>query len=153
MLIATALVVAGFSVVALNASPAFAGTTSHGQFPSPDVRLSSREAPPGTWSGAEEVPGTAPLNAGGNAGIYSISCSSSGNCSAGGNYVDGSGHSQAFVVNEANGTWDDAIEVPGSSTLNVGGSALVLRSHAVRSETAAPVVPTPTMQATFRDSS
>src|ERR1700722_7951421 len=38
----------------------------------------------GTWGAAEEVPGTAALNTGGNAQVNSVSCSSAGNCSAGG---------------------------------------------------------------------
>ena len=57
----------------------------------------------GTWRTAEEVPGTAALNHGGNAATTSVSCASAGNCSAGGYYTDSSGHLQAFVVNETNG--------------------------------------------------
>jgi hypothetical protein len=54
----------------------------------------------GTWRTAEEVPGTAALNAGGGASIQSVSCASTGNCSAGGSYADRSNHAQAFVVGE-----------------------------------------------------
>ena len=79
----------------------------------------------GTWQKAIEVPGTASLNAGGSASISSVSCASAGNCSAGGYYLDGSGHEQTFVVNEANGTWQKAIEVPGTASLNTGGSASI----------------------------
>jgi hypothetical protein len=32
---------------------------------------------------------------------------------------------QVFVVNEVNGTWHTAIEVPGTATLNPGGNAFV----------------------------
>jgi hypothetical protein len=74
----------------------------------------------GDWQDAVEVPGTAALNQGGNAGIYSVSCASAGNCSAGGGYTDGSGHQQAFVVSETSGTWLPAQEVPGTAALNVG---------------------------------
>jgi hypothetical protein len=77
----------------------------------------------GTWGRAGEVPGTGPLNQGGNAAIYSLSCTSAGNCSAGGQYEDGSSHSQAFVVNETKGTWGPAEEVPGTAALNAGGQA------------------------------
>ena len=77
----------------------------------------------GTWGNAQEVPGTAALNTGGHAGITSVSCASAGNCSAGGYYTDGSGHHQAFVVSEVNGTWGKAEEVPGTAALNTGGSA------------------------------
>ena len=78
-----------------------------------------------TWGTAEEVPGTAALNSGGYASIYSISCASPGNCSAGGSYTDSFGHMQAFVVNETNGTWGGAIEVPGTVVLNQGGNASI----------------------------
>jgi hypothetical protein len=54
----------------------------------------------GAWGTAVEVPGTAALNQGGYAEIYSVSCASAGHCSAGGIYVDGSGHQQAFVDSE-----------------------------------------------------
>jgi hypothetical protein len=79
----------------------------------------------GTWQKAIEVPGTATLNKDGYAQAGSVSCGSAGNCSAGGYYTDGSGHGQAFVVNEVNGTWQKAIEVPGTATLNKGGGAEV----------------------------
>ena len=52
------------------------------------------------WGTAEEVPGTAALNQGGNAAITSVSCASAGECSAGGSYTDSSGHPQAFVDSE-----------------------------------------------------
>lgn len=74
----------------------------------------------GTWGTAEEVPGTSSLNEGAQAAIYSVSCPSAGNCGAGGYYTDGSNHWQAFVVSEADGTWANAVEVPGMSTLNFG---------------------------------
>ena len=75
----------------------------------------------GTWHKAIEVPGTAALNRGAQAEISSVSCASAGNCSAGGSYADGSGGFQSFVVSQANGTWDKAIEVPGTAALNQGG--------------------------------
>ena len=79
----------------------------------------------GTWHAAIEVPGTAALNQGGRAIVNSVSCVSAGNCSAGGFYQDGSGHYQAFVAVEANGTWHAAIEVPGTAPLNQRGDAEV----------------------------
>jgi hypothetical protein len=54
----------------------------------------------GTWSAAQEVPGTAALNAGGAAGTESVSCASAGNCSAGGHYTTSPSSQQAFVANE-----------------------------------------------------
>jgi hypothetical protein len=64
------------------------------------------------------------LNKGAQASAESVSCASAGNCAAGGYYNDGSGHQQAFVVSENNGTWRTAIEVPGSGALNTGGCPL-----------------------------
>jgi hypothetical protein len=54
----------------------------------------------GRWGRAVEVPGSGALNAGGPAGVNSVSCPSAGNCAAGGLYVDGSGHDQGFVVSQ-----------------------------------------------------
>lgn len=70
----------------------------------------------GVWRTAIEVPGTATLNAGG-AFVAAVSCTSPGNCSAGGDYQYPSGHDQAFVVSEVNGIWGKAIEVPGAAAL------------------------------------
>src|SRR5262249_9778284 len=76
----------------------------------------------GTRGMAIEVRGSAALDVGG-AGVASVSCASAGNCGVGGFYTDSSGQEQALVVSETNGTWGTAIEVPGSATLNAGGSA------------------------------
>jgi hypothetical protein len=79
----------------------------------------------GRWAKAIEVPGSAALNVGGGAQVNSVSCPSPGNCAAGGVYSDGSAKHQAFVDSERNGRWANAIEVPGSASLNVGGDAQV----------------------------
>jgi hypothetical protein len=80
----------------------------------------------GTWGNAIRMPGSATLNVGGNAAIFSPSCATAGNCSAGGSYTDGSGHTHAFVVTETNCIWRRAIEVPGMATLlNLAGGATV----------------------------
>jgi hypothetical protein len=79
----------------------------------------------GTWRTAIRVPGSGALNAGGHAVVNSVSCASAGNCAAGGDYTDGSGHLQGFAVGERNGTWGKAIRVPGSGALNAGGFASV----------------------------
>jgi hypothetical protein len=79
----------------------------------------------GTWGSAIELPGTATLNAGGNAQVNSVSCPSAGNCTAGGTYASSSGKTQAFVVREVNGTWRAATEVRGTAALNAGGAAAI----------------------------
>ena len=78
----------------------------------------------GTWSPVVMVPGMAALG-GGSAQVNSVSCASAGNCSAGGDYTDTSGAQQAFVVDEANSHWQNAIEVPGTEILNTGRTAAV----------------------------
>jgi hypothetical protein len=55
----------------------------------------------GRWGKAIEVPGSGALNTGGHAVVYSVSCGSAGNCTAGGSYTDGSGNRQGFVVGRA----------------------------------------------------
>jgi hypothetical protein len=55
----------------------------------------------GSWRKAIEVPGFGSLNKGRLAGVGSVSCRSAGNCAAGGDYIDGSGHFQAFVVSQS----------------------------------------------------
>jgi hypothetical protein len=77
----------------------------------------------GAWGTAIEVPGSGALNAGGDASVGTVSCISAGDCVAVGGYRDGAGNHQAFVVRETNGTWGNAIEVPGSGALNSGGIA------------------------------
>jgi len=79
----------------------------------------------GRWGTAKEVPGTATLTTGGNAGIFSLSCATAGNCSAGGNYTVSTRTHQAFVVSQVNGRWGTAKEVPGTATLNTGGDAQI----------------------------
>src|SRR5262249_27431619 len=54
----------------------------------------------GAWGTAQNVPGLAALNQGRSAEIYTVSCASAGNCSAGGFYHDASGRAQGFVVSE-----------------------------------------------------
>jgi hypothetical protein len=76
----------------------------------------------GAWGSAEQVPGSASLNTGGDAVIYSVSCGSAGTCSAGGSYSGADGQ-QAFVVNDKSGTWGDAEQVPGLAALNTGRGA------------------------------
>ena len=53
----------------------------------------------GRWRKAEEVPGLAALNTGGNAQVVSVSCPSAGHCTAAGTYkVSDSVLFMAFVT-------------------------------------------------------
>jgi hypothetical protein len=74
----------------------------------------------GKWQTAQEVPGTATLNAGGGASLNALSCAAAGSCSGGGTYTDSASHRQAFVVSETGGTWGTAQELPGTAALNKG---------------------------------
>jgi len=110
-------------VLALAASPSASQASAAETHGAGDARAAVSD---GTWGHAQEVPGTAALNTGGQAAIESVSCASAGNCSAGGSYRDATGHHQAFVAGEVNGVWGQAQEVPGTAALNAGGDAGVL---------------------------
>ncbi|HUN36684.1 MAG TPA: Ig-like domain-containing protein, partial [Trebonia sp.] len=94
----------------------------------PFVMDSSR----GTWDAPQEVPGFAGLSAsapGSGADVsMSVSCTSAGNCVAGGAYGVNSTdivgrHEQPFLATEANGLWGQAQNVAGMATLNPSDSA------------------------------
>lgn len=77
----------------------------------------------GRWGPAEKVPDLAALDGDGNAAINALSCGAVGSCVAGGSYVDGSDHTQAFVVIQKKGVWGKAQKLPGLAALNKGGYA------------------------------
>ena len=64
------------------------------------------------WGTPSEIAGS--LNTGGDAVVNSVSCTSVGNCAAGGYYEDGAGNTQAFVADQVAGTWGTTSEVAGS---------------------------------------
>ncbi len=51
----------------------------------------------GTWSDAQELPGSGTINGGGNASIYTIVCAVDDSCVASGTYTDLSNNSQSMV--------------------------------------------------------
>ena len=76
----------------------------------------------GTWGTAVELPGITALEGGGNSTVKSISCGAPGDCAAVGTYTEASGlKSHAFVADETNGSWGNAIELPGSEALDTIG--------------------------------
>lgn len=97
--------------------------------PGAHAGAASRLAAASTWGTAELVPGSMPLNKGGQAGIGSVSCPASTACSAGGFYTSGSVNRvplvQGFVVNKTRGVWRKAQEVPGLAALNTANRARV----------------------------
>ena len=72
----------------------------------------------GTWGAARPVPGLAALSAG-YTSVNSVSCATPGNCAAEGEYDGGGG---AFVADEVNGAWGDAVELPGITARTPYGS-------------------------------
>jgi hypothetical protein len=66
----------------------------------------------GRWTRAEEVPGTAALNKGGNAAVGYVSCARTSACVAVGSYTDNGGNGQWFTDSERGGRWGTAAEVP-----------------------------------------
>jgi hypothetical protein len=65
----------------------------------------------GAWGKAEEVPGTARLNTGHEAGISQIACTSAGNCLGVGVYTGPRGP-RPFLVTEKHGRWGSARAFP-----------------------------------------
>jgi hypothetical protein len=78
----------------------------------------------GSWHAATQVPGLVALNHGRNTFLNSVSCTSPGNCSAGGWYAVSTSTGRAFVVDERNGVWHTAVTVPGITGLNHGRAAI-----------------------------
>jgi hypothetical protein len=69
----------------------------------------------GTWGRAIEVPGLAAHDANAPVGVSAVSCASAGNCAVVGSYA--AAPPLAFAVSQKNGSWGNAIEVPGSLSL------------------------------------
>jgi hypothetical protein len=79
----------------------------------------------GTWHKAIRLPGITLLTKHIFGTTVSVSCSSAGNCSAGGWYTDSTDHVQPFVVSDVSGTWHNAIRVPGIAVLNKDNDAYI----------------------------
>ena len=77
-----------------------------------------------SWGTPQTVAGTGPFGGYDYAEVKSVSCASAGNCSAAGYYTDAANNSQGFVVDEANGSWGSALQVPGLANLNAGSSGI-----------------------------
>ena len=112
------------AVAAAALCPALLAGTSAAAARRPVAAGGRLSASGGSWGRARKVPGLAALNTRGDAVLYEVSCGAAGSCSAGGFYTDGSGHGQAFVVSQHNGTWNHAEEVPGTAALNAGGDTV-----------------------------
>lgn len=83
----------------------------------------------GTWGAGRLVTGLARVGGTRPSQVNTVSCPAPGTCAIGGYYTDSKSRRQAFAANEASGTWHRALEVPGTSALNVKGSAQVDAVH------------------------
>jgi hypothetical protein len=72
----------------------------------------------GVWGHAEELPGLAALSPGGSDYEISLSCAAVGSCGAIGTYRAETGVTQSFLVNEKNGEWGKAFNIPGIVALD-----------------------------------
>ncbi|TVZ04145.1 hypothetical protein EAS64_17255 [Trebonia kvetii] len=85
----------------------------------------------GRWSAGREVPGLAAINHG-SAEVDSVSCAAPGDCAVAGTYTatlpDSSRREQAFVADEAGGTWRLAQPVPGAPAFNARNAAVTALS-------------------------
>jgi hypothetical protein len=110
-------------------APAAQGVTTGVRPPAAgDASATGAARPAGSWGRAIAVPGLAALSQGGGAEVSEVSCTSAGNCAAGGYYTDRHHDQLGFVADERHGRWGKAIEVPGLGALNVsggGGAAVV----------------------------
>jgi Big-like domain-containing protein len=71
-----------------------------------------------------DVPGLAALTGtSGFSRITAVSCRSAGNCTVTGQFSTSLRGTKAFVVSEVNGTWGNAIEVPGITAISGGSDA------------------------------
>jgi hypothetical protein len=79
----------------------------------------------GAWDAPQEVRGVAGLSTPPpvNASLTSVSCTSAGNCVAGGYYHISSTDSQPFLASETGGSWGQAQTVAGMTTLSPSGLA------------------------------
>ncbi len=100
------LLLAGAGAAAASPAAAFQATPAHSG-----------------WGKALKIPGSGKLGGGGDAAGNSVSCTSAGNCVAGGFYIDAKGHDQVFLVAQSKGRWGKAFEIPGTASLNAGGDA------------------------------
>src|SRR5712692_8307440 len=103
---------AGAAPQALMSSAATSGTAAGTRSP----------ASGGSWGKAREVPGSGRDNLLGNAGVATVSCTSPGNCVAGGHFTIGPNDSIAFAVKQRNGTWRPLRLI--AQNLNVNGAVL-----------------------------
>jgi hypothetical protein len=87
----------------------------------PDTEAYVADERQGGWDLAAQVFGPPPFN---NASLVtvlgSLSCGSVGNCAAAGSFASQSAGFPVYVINEVNGSWGNAIQLPGIVALDKG---------------------------------
>jgi hypothetical protein len=80
--------------------------TASGQYPAPSGNQAmALTETSGTWEAAQiTLPSNAANSFGQNASLGGVSCTTAGNCTGAGNYIDTSGHSHAMVADESSVT-------------------------------------------------
>ncbi len=78
----------------------------------------------GSWGLPVVVVNDASFNAGGKAQITALSCTSVGNCTAGGFYRDKSTNQQPFLMSQVGGNWNAPFDVPGVAALNAANASV-----------------------------
>jgi hypothetical protein len=71
----------------------------------------------GTWAAAQPIPGLTALSRGAPAVVTAMSCAAPGDCAAGGYYAKPDGNEHAWLATETQGTWGQAMAVPGLTAL------------------------------------
>ncbi len=89
----------------------------------------------GTWEMAQQVPGSASLNAGQAASVTALSCGAPATCSAGGYYTDRHGVRQAFLVSEKPGALTHTALTRTPRTLTYGHEQVERFSYKVTAKT------------------
>jgi Big-like domain-containing protein len=78
------------------------------------------------WGAPRDVPGLAALTGtSGFSRLGALSCKAAGSCTAAGQFSAGLRPSHALVVSEVNGTWGNALEVPGIPAISGGSDAAI----------------------------
>ena len=75
----------------------------------------------GKWGPARQIPGSAALLQGHEAGDALLSCPSAGNCTTGGIYDAPPGTQESFLASETHGHWGQARKVQGSRSFDSSG--------------------------------
>jgi hypothetical protein len=79
----------------------------------------------GVWGPIAAIPGVAALSREDAASLTALSCGSDGDCVAGGDYLNTSGNSQAYVASEQGGVWGSATQLFATQLLGSGLSNTV----------------------------